>query len=280
MTILKAELCPPKTTPSVIPHLTAVEERKGLALAIAPTPMDSSPRSKLLQLPPEIRNLIYALAFADTTFIGIAAPHHEKRASSFGKRRMPPLLFTCRQIYWEGSSVLYSDCTVCFPTDIDASFVNDWLACLNPAARNRIRRIHLHIVLGVDLNLPLRDFFVRWVMDLFEPGDFNNSLVDEKRLGGAFEALRNNLGSLKRVDTVIWFRGPVWLLEWEKVVEKTVGLMEIWKGIEELNIVASQRTMKFWRGEAEKRRDFVKEIEGRTEAKANKGHRDKETLAP
>lgn len=99
--------------------------------------MDNSP---LLRLPPELRNHIYDLVFAEGGTINIDAPHYPQEI------QVPTLLHTCRQLRAEASSVYYS--THIFVARVSrrhglSPALKDWLRKIGVEGRALIRAIHL-----------------------------------------------------------------------------------------------------------------------------------------
>lgn len=134
-------------------------------------------------------------------------------------------------------------------------------------------------------------FSIRWC---YRTNDINHDVECDERFRGAFEALRNSLGTLEELKIIIRFKGPECSLNWEMGeqhgLQAAVELIKTWEGIKELNIELDQKLdqelgqeldqeLKIWREEKlRKRLSAVEEIKRRVKAKTM-DHQDESTLA-
>lgn len=98
---LMASSAPKRPSPAYSRHTAAEIPKRLTELTTRQSGSEKSTRAGFLDLPAELRNEVYRLAFVTGKWFNFGSPQEFERSSAF--------LRTCRQVHDEGRSILYSE---------------------------------------------------------------------------------------------------------------------------------------------------------------------------
>lgn len=173
----RVEVQSPDAKPRQSP--SRITDTEGNATATSHSIQDS----KLLELPPELRNSIYRYVLVFEANIEIP---------DLGKLGRPALLKTCQQITGEATSIYYAENNFhAYATDNLAGVVR-WASHLTVPARLAVRSIRLQL----RLNEGFKDIIRRYIDESLGGNDGESAMLMKKALCASEQVLARCLGAL------------------------------------------------------------------------------------